>query len=836
MNDLPEDMLPEEAEAAERARAEKLAAKVEAFGVALRRKREEAINGRKASGIEDEWLQAEDAYQGVDDANRGMASTGKPSSANGGYINGPVRAAGRSTVFLNITRSYVDAAAAKVGDMLLPSDDSPWGIKPTPLPSDVGSLGQQLPGVVPTMLHQPGPGMPFEPSGAAQMGGMPMPGGLEMPEPVDPAQAAVGLEQQQMPSMPEMGPMGMPGGAPMGPPPKNPIQQAIDELHERSKKAAEGAQKQIEDWFVECQWHSEVRKMIEDCARLGTGILKGPFPVKRTSRMTTTEDGVMVKAIEERIAPASKCISPWKFYPDPAAGESIQEGSYVWEMDVITAKGLRDLRGVPGYIDSQIDKVLEEGPGGKHKSDLFTPGNVRAKDDDQFEIWYFYGFADREDLEAAGVDVPGDGPITVPAIVTMVNDCVIKAALNPLDTGEFPYDLMVWQRKTGVPWGMGVAMQINTPQRMLNAATRNMMDNAGFSAGPQIVIRRDAITPADGTWAMTPRKFWFVNDGADVNAVQQAFMAVNIPTMQGELMNIIQFALKMAEDVTGLPMLMQGQQGQAPDTVGGMQMLLNNASVVLRRVARLFDDRVTEPHVRRYYNWLMEYGEDDSIKGDFQIDARGSTALVERDIQAQAILQMGALVANPAFGIDPEKWIQEAMKAQRLDPKRLLMDEEKKAMMSMQPPPPMPQIEAAKIRAEADMQKAQMQAELQQMLAQLKAQTDMQIAQMREQIGLQKIQADTDRDRAFVQSQAYRDQTAAQAKMAELELKRELAMLDYANKQQMTLEQVKAKLAETAMKLNTTRELAGMRARADEMPTPPVEPPGRAPAGESFQK
>jgi hypothetical protein len=104
----------------------------------------------------------------------------------------------------------------------------------------------------------------------------------------------------------------------------------------------------------------------------------------------------------------------------------------------------------------------------------------------------------------------------------------------------------------------------------------------------------------------------------------------------------------------------------------------------------------------------MDYGEDDSIKGDFQIDARGSSALVERDLQNQSILQMGALVANPGFGIDPEKWFQEMCKAQRLDPKRFLMDEEKKAAMAQQPPPMPPQIQAAQIRAQAVMQKAQL--------------------------------------------------------------------------------------------------------------------------------
>ena len=153
-------------------------------------------------------------------------------------------------------------------------------------------------------------------------------------------------------------------------------------------------------------------------------------------------------------------------------------------------------------------------------------------------------------------------------------------------------------------------MQIHTPQRMLTAATRNLMDNAGMSAGPQVVVRKGALVPADGTWEVTPRKLWFVQDGADVVSVDQAFRAFNIPTMQAELNGIIQLAMKMAEDVTGLPALMQGQGTNAPDTVGGMVMLQNNAGTVLRRIARLFDDRVTEPHIRRYYEWLMLFGED----------------------------------------------------------------------------------------------------------------------------------------------------------------------------------------------------------------------------------
>jgi hypothetical protein len=743
----------------ETAMQEKLAARLESLGNSLKRKRDEAVAARKASGIEEEWIAAEEAYQGIDDANRGSV-VGKPSSPNGGYVNGkPNAVAGRSTVVLNITRPYVDAAAARVGDMLLPTDDKNWAIKPTPI-----------------------------------------------------AQTVQGM-------------MGLP--APSG----QPIGEQV--THDDGKKAAEGAEKQIEDWLVECQWHAEVRKMIEDSARLGTGVLKGPSPVKRKSRVSKMDGGMLSLVIKESISPESRCISPWNIYPDADCGENIQDGSYIWEYDTITAKRLRDLKGLPGYITSQIDKVLEQGPSGKESE--YRGNQEKVRDTDVYKIWYYTGVAEREDLLAAGVELPEEGDVSVNCILTMVNDCVIKGALNPLDTGELPYDIMPWQRREGSPWGTGVAMQINTPQRMLTAAARNLMDNAGLSAGPQIIVRKSAVTPADGQWALTPRKFWWVNDDADVAAVNQALMAVNIPTMQQELHNIIQLALKMAEDVTGLPMLMQGQGGQAPDTVGGMQMLHNNASSVLRRIARLFDDRVTEPHIRRYYDWLMTYGEDDSIKGDFHIDARGSSALVERDLQNQAILQMGALVMNPAFGVDPEKWFTEALKAQRLDPKRFQLDEEKKAAMANQPPPVAPQVQVAQIRAQADAQKTQMQLQAEAEQTQAELQARLQQAEMQFQASVQKMRMDTDRDTVYVQAQTQRDQTNAEMKYQELLLKRELAMLEYANQNRLQLEDIKSRLAETAMKLQLQRDLSA-DGSGPQVVEPMAEPEGRAPEGQAFQK
>ncbi|HBG30687.1 MAG TPA: hypothetical protein DDW98_08680 [Gammaproteobacteria bacterium] len=605
-----EDMLDEEQRDALRRAEEVRQSQVMYLTASLIEKRKAAIEWRQQCGIEQEWSDCEDAYEGIDDANRATESPvtarmQKPRSPDGGAIgvNRPIGT--RSTVFLNITRPYTDAAAARVADMLIPADERNFEFKPTPIPDLVG-----------------------------------MPGTESVP--------------------PEQ------------------IEAFRHQIEEAANKKAKAAEKRVDDWLTECLYHAEVRKVIEDCARLGTGILKGPFPVKRKRKVVIKQaDGLELVAKEE-IAPASRAVSPWNIYPSKSCGESFDNGDGVWEKDNLSARQIRELKSQPGYLEDAIDRCLEEGPG-KRNIETYDRG---TKEDDSFEVWYFTGEITGSDISAV-YRKPDAGKVAIKVIVTVINDRICKIARYPLDCEGFGYDVMVWQRRQGLPYGIGVAKQISVPQRMLNAATRGMSDNAALSSGPQIIGRRGVLQPADGVYELTPRKFWWADSESGIEDIRTAIMSIDIPTRQVELMNIIQFALKTAEDVTGLPMLMQGNQGNATDTVGGMEILNANANTVLRRIARTFDDRLTEPHMRRYYDWIMTYG-DESEKGDFIIDARGSTSLVERDIQRQAILSMGAAVVDPRYELDPALWAEEALRANKIDPSRLKLSDAKKQQLQQQ--------------------------------------------------------------------------------------------------------------------------------------------------------
>ena len=510
--------------------------------------------------------------------------------------------------------------------------------------------------------------------------------------------------------------------------------------------------------------------------------------------------------IKEEIKPTSKRIDFWNLYPDGSCGENIHNGSYVWERDDLTNRQLLDLKGTPGYIDSQIDECIKEGPlraiaPSKQEPDKRLEGR---EGDKRFEIWYYHGPLEKAELEAAGCQCEDDDQRpNIPAQVTMVNGRVIRAALNPLDSGDFPYDVMPWQRKSGLPWGNGVARQGRTPQRITTAAVRNLMDNGGISAGPQIVIKQGMITPADGQMVLTPRKIWWVGEDADIDDVSKAMHFFDIPSRQKELMEIIQFGLKLMEDATGLPMLLQGQQGKAPDTVGGMTLLSNNASAVLRRLARTFDDYITEPHIRRYYTWLLQYGDDDE-KGDFVIDARGSSALVERDLQAQQIPELLKASLNPVFGLDPKKAMEEHLKSLKFDPKNFKFDDKEweKVVKGMSEKPQDPRVMVTQLRGEIE----------------------------------GKLQA---AEQAFEASENAKDR---QIKIAVEMIDERLSTAELSSLERQTLETLKTSLAETSMKLAVTKELAAVdhavdihKHHAPPPASPAVEPPGKAKPGKAFQ-
>jgi hypothetical protein len=244
--------------------------------------------------------------------------------------------------------------------------------------------------------------------------------------------------------------------------------------------------------------------------------------------------------------------------------------------------------------------------------------------------------------------------------------------------------------------------------------------------------------------------------------------------------------------------------------------------------------------VNQSYEYLLldpDVPEDE--KGDWSIDAHGSVALVERAIQDQTVTEMGQFAINPAFGVDPKRWFAEFSKTKHLNPKNFQYTPEEQAKIDAQPKPAAPAVEVAKLKIQDAQTARELEKALSAQAAQLtKAiadganQAKVQIAEMRKEVDELRVRKDTDRDTAYVQAETERTSNEHLARMREIEAKRELAMLEYANKRELKLADVKKELAKTQMTLEVQER---MEARAQgQVAAAAAEPAGKAKDGEAF--
>jgi hypothetical protein len=199
---------------------------------------------------------------------------------------------------------------------------------------------------------------------------------------------------------------------------------------------------------------------------------------------------------------------------------------------------------------------------------------------------------------------------------------------------------------------------------------------------------------------------------------------------------------------------------------------------------------------------MMLHLDDDSLKGDFNIKARGSSALVERDLQNQQIPTILNLSLNPAFDMDPALSADEFLKSQRFDPKAFkLTDKRKKELAAQARPPVFPQIEVAKINDAGSTQRKQLELQ------------------------------DKAAEREHESTEAALERLVDQMR---IKVEGELGAAGLSMEQQASLNDVKATLAGLTMKLNTQRELSALK--GGQATSAPTEPAGRAANGRAFEQ
>jgi hypothetical protein len=153
------------------------------------------------------------------------------------------------------------------------------------------------------------------------------------------------------------------------------------------------------------------------------------------------------------------------------------------------------------------------------------------------------------------------------------------------------------------------------------------------------------------------------------------------------LNQIVDIFRKFADETTSLPSYTHGEQtGGLNKTATGMSMLMGAANVALKSTIKNIDDFLMEPMITALFHWNMEFGTNQKSKGDLRIVARGSTALVQKEVQSQRLLQFLSLVSNPmdAGLVDRNQLLRDIAQSMDIDPDEIVKSEEQLALEQQQ--------------------------------------------------------------------------------------------------------------------------------------------------------
>lgn len=554
----------------------------------------------------------------------------------------------QSTITVNLTRARSNSAEARWSDLVLPTDDRNWGIQPTPVPE----MARQLKDMAPMTLEN----------------GQPV---------VDP-------ESKQPWTRAD----------------------AARAVLDAAKEAADAMQDEIDDQLNECHYNAICRDVIHDAVVLGTGIMKGPMIESRARKQwvegSADEDGNVVWMLnrKEEKRPFIDRVDPWNFFPDMSA-TCWKDVERVYERHLMTRKQVKALARRPGFLVSQLVELLKLEPNTR-RSDLQYLNQLREINgisnilaDNRYELWEYHGPIRKEHLLACGYEgIDPDDPMEeYEGVVWFSQGIVLKVGLNHMDDDSLPYSVLNWEKDDTSVFGFGVPYRMRNPQRVMNASWRMILDNAGLSTGPQIVVNRKLVTPADGKWTLAPRKLWWFNDETGRTKVEDVFDSFNIDSHQSELSGVFEMAHRLSEEETGLPQLQMGtqpaetQQPAMLKTLGGTALWMTSGNIMMRNAVKNFDDDITVPVIGRMYDWNMQFNPKQEIKGDYKVDARGTSVLLVREMQArQAIDFVNIALAIPggAQMIKGRELLEETAKAMSIGKHLIKTEDELQAEAQQQ--------------------------------------------------------------------------------------------------------------------------------------------------------
>lgn len=463
-----------------------------------------------------------------------------------------------------------------------------------------------------------------------------------------------------------------------------------DEIEKAIKSFAEEKAKrmslEMEDQLDEIEYITLARRVIFSAVLYSAGVLKGPMVMSKKCRTWTKDSMGKLKAtLIEKFTPFYEFCSVWDFYPDLSAKTFEQmDGSFF--RHIFSRNQFAELAKRPDFMTDSINEYLRNTTAGNYKelhweTELRTRGDRKNLTDltgRKYESWEWWGFISGHELRACGVTVSdADLALEHEANIWGIDNRIIKAKLNPYDAKIRPHHIFVYEEDDINLLGIGVPQVMRDSALAIGEATRMLLDNASVVCGPILELNQDLLVPGQSL-DIHARKI-FLREGTGADAAQQAVRQITVNGHIPELRSIIELFMGFADTETALPPSALGDVtkggSEALRTQGNLSMLMGAAALPIRDTVRNFD-HFTTSFISSLYNWNMQFNDDESIKGDFAVIARGSTSLIAKEVRGVHLDQFATTMSpDEKIYISTKKMLIERMKVRDL-PMDILEDED----------------------------------------------------------------------------------------------------------------------------------------------------------------
>jgi uncharacterized lipoprotein YehR (DUF1307 family) len=383
----------------------------------------------------------------------------------------------------------------------------------------------------------------------------------------------------------------------------------------------------------------------------------------------------------EKIVPHLRYCDLWDIVLDPE-GRNAQEGRGIFEIrrvhksDVALLVNEMDEDGKPIYDKKSIQSVM----GSTEKIwQTYQRGPHRVKTDEQLDEEYvdlvlYSGVLTERELGR------GDSDIPVEVLATFIGEYMIMIRDNESRRKGRPYHSCVWTECEGSPYGYGLAYELEDPAKTMNSMVRLANDNIRLHGSPPITIDKRFVKNPD--IKLSPGAEIETRDGAKANEILDVHI---YPNVTASIVDYMRFVDDWANSASGLPDILEGDSiGNKANTAYEAGILKESAMNQLGLAIQAIDDDLITPITEAYYDWVMNYDKDKTIKGEFQIIATGFKSFENNFKARQTLMTHLQLSENPKLShyYKPEEIIKRIAEIDGLDDSYIATKEE--ASESMQ--------------------------------------------------------------------------------------------------------------------------------------------------------